>query len=153
VAVPILIRRLPGPARRKGRPAPPLPGSDRVLDLLAAAAAAWTAVALVLAVLVALAVAVAVVLVAGLTIADAAPSATAPAPGFPGSRPAAGSRLPSAAGYHEPQATPGAGRSGGVRKAGSASRSSAPSGAAAAASRLVSGGRFHLHSSSFSTDV
>ncbi len=109
-----------------------------------------------LAVLVALAVAVAVVLVAGLAIADAAPSATAPAPGFPGSRPAAVFRLPgapSATGYHEPQARPGAGRSGGVRKAGSASRSSASSGAAAAASLLVSGGRFHLHSSSFSTDV
>jgi hypothetical protein len=103
----------------------------RLPDLLAAAAGVWAAAALVLAVLVALAVVLALVLAAWLAVADAAP------------RP----------GYQEPQATAGAGRSGGIRKAGEASRSSASSGAAAAASRRVSGGRFHLVSSSFSTDV
>ncbi len=81
-----------------------------------------------LAVLLALAVTVAFVLVAGLAIADAAS-------------------------YHEPQGRAGAGSTGGVRNAGSASRSSASSGAAAAASLAVSGGRFHLLSISFSTDV
>ena len=52
-----------------------------------------------------------------------------------------------------PQATPGAGSFGGVRKAGSPARSSASSGALAAASRLVSGGRFHLCWTSLSTEV
>ena len=108
-------------------PGPPCASSPRLLDLFAAAAAIWAAVALALAVLLALAA----VLALGLAVADATP------------RP----------GYQERQATAGAGRVGGVRKAGSESRSSASSGAAAAASRRVSGGRFHLDSSSFSTDV
>jgi hypothetical protein len=126
------------PAGTGSRPA------GRLLDLLAAAAAIWAAAALVVAVLVALAVAVAFVLVIGAAVADAAARATGPAaPRFPGARP----------GYHDPQARAGAGSSGGMPKAGSASRSSASSGATAAASLRVSGGRFHFSSSSFSTDV
>jgi uncharacterized membrane protein YgcG len=122
----VQIRR--PPARRAWPPGPPRSPRDRLLDVLAAAAGAWAAVALVLAVLLALAVTVALVLVAGLAVADAAS-------------------------YHEPQARLGAGSTGGVRNAGSESRSSASSGAAAAASLSVSGGRFHLRSTSFSTDV
>jgi hypothetical protein len=47
----------------------------------------------------------------------------------------------------------GAGSSGGVRKAGGESKSSAASGAVAAASRRVNAGRFHFSSTSFSTEV
>src|SRR5579859_26944 len=55
--------------------------------------------------------------------------------------------------YQVPQVRAGGGRSGGVRKAGGADRSSAPSGEIAAASRRVSAGRFHFSSMSFSTEV
>src|SRR6266496_2368836 len=47
----------------------------------------------------------------------------------------------------------GSGSRGGVRKCGGPSRSSASRGSSAAASRLVSGGRFHLRSISLSIDV
>jgi predicted acylesterase/phospholipase RssA len=53
----------------------------------------------------------------------------------------------------EPHLRAGAGNDGGLRKAGGPSRSSALSGAAAAASRAVSGGRFHFCSASLSTEV
>jgi hypothetical protein len=65
----------------------------------------------------------------------------------------AGLAVAAAASCHEPQARLGEGSTGGVRKAGSESRSSASSGAAAAASLAVSGGRFNLLSISFSKDV
>src|SRR6202042_3972235 len=55
--------------------------------------------------------------------------------------------------YQVPHASAGLGSSGGVRKAGGAVRSSAPSGAISAASRLVSAGRFHFSSTSFSSEV
>jgi large repetitive protein len=57
------------------------------------------------------------------------------------------------AAYQVPHSSAGLGSSGGVRNAGGAARSSAPSGAIAAASRLVSAGRFHFYSTSFSTEV
>jgi hypothetical protein len=65
-------------------------------------------------------------------------------------------RLPSPcnpADHQVPQASAGAVSSGGVRNAGGAVRSSAPSGEIAAASRRVSAGRFHFSSTSFSTEV
>src|ERR1700730_1342296 len=55
--------------------------------------------------------------------------------------------------YQEPQAREGLGSDGGSRKAGGPVRSSALSGAAAAASLAVSGGRFHFCSTSLSTEV
>src|SRR6266704_1992639 len=55
--------------------------------------------------------------------------------------------------YQVPHFRLGSGSSGGVRKAGGAPRSSAPSGEAAAASRRVSAGRFHFSSTSLSTEV
>ena len=150
MAVPILTRRLPAPARQARPQGQPRSPKDRLLDVLAAAAGVWAAVALLLAVLVALAVTLAFILVIGVAVASAAPRVAA-APVIPS---AAMQRVPRArTGYQEPQATAGAGSAGGVRNAGSASRSSASSGAAAAASLAVSGGRFHLLSISFSTDV
>src|SRR5580658_3622875 len=62
-------------------------------------------------------------------------------------------RWNSAADYHVPHGRLGAGKDGGFRKAGGLSRSSASSGAVAAASRAVSGGRFHFSWTSLSTDV
>ena len=55
--------------------------------------------------------------------------------------------------YQVPQRRLGAGRSGGSRKAGGPDRSRASSGARAAASRAVSGGRFHFSCTSLSTEV
>jgi hypothetical protein len=55
--------------------------------------------------------------------------------------------------YQLPHSSAGLGSSGGVRNAGGAVRSSAPSGAIAAASRRVSAGRFHFSSTSLSTEV
>jgi serine/threonine-protein kinase len=55
--------------------------------------------------------------------------------------------------YQLPHSSAGSGSSGGVMNAGGAVRSSAPSGAIAAASRLVSAGRFHFSSTSLSTEV
>jgi hypothetical protein len=55
--------------------------------------------------------------------------------------------------YQAPHSSAGLGSSGGVRNAGGAVRSSAPSGATAAASRWVSAGRFHFSSTSLSTEV
>ena len=55
--------------------------------------------------------------------------------------------------YQEPQARVGLGSDGGSRKAGGPVRSSMLSGEVAAASRRVSGGRFHFCSTSLSTEV
>ncbi len=55
--------------------------------------------------------------------------------------------------HHEPHFRDGSGSAGGSRKAGGLSKSTASSGAIAAASRRVSGGRFHFCSTSLSTDV
>ena len=51
------------------------------------------------------------------------------------------------------QGRAGDGSAGGSRNAGGAAKSSISHGATAAASRRVSGGRFHFSSSNFSTDV
>src|ERR1039457_3930745 len=55
--------------------------------------------------------------------------------------------------YQVPQRRLGSGSDGGVAKAGARVRSSASSGERAAASRAVSGGRFHFSSTSLSTEV
>ena len=55
--------------------------------------------------------------------------------------------------YQVPHFSRGSGSGGGVRKAGVLVKSSALSGVLAAASRAVSGGRFHFSSTSLSTDV
>ena len=92
MAVPILTRRLPAPARQARPQGPPRSPKDRLADVLAAAAGVWAAAALVFAVLLALAVTVALVLVAGLAIAGAAS-------------------------YHEPRVRLGASSTGEFRKA------------------------------------
>jgi hypothetical protein len=69
VAVPILTRRLPAPARQARPQGPPRSPRDRLPDVLAAAAGVWAAAALVLAVLLALAVTAAFVLLVGFALA------------------------------------------------------------------------------------
>src|ERR1700716_3430848 len=62
-------------------------------------------------------------------------------------------RKPRPSGYQVPHSRLGSGRDGGFRKAGGLVKSSASNGVVAAASRVVSAGRFHFSSTSLSTEV